>query len=59
MKKCALCNKEFKTLKGLSCHLSQIYKIDLKKYYIDYIDKNNKCSICGNEKELIGEFLNG
>ena len=45
---CDICNKEFKTYVGLSCHIRQSHNISSKEYYDEYIKKEGEgfCEIC-------------
>lgn len=45
---CSICNKEFKTYVGLSCHIRQSHNISSKEYYDKYIKKEGEgfCEIC-------------
>ena len=56
MYKCEICKKEFKTLKGLSSHISQVHKfISIKDYYIKYFsDGEHLCKECN---EPLKDFI--
>ena len=45
---CDICNKEFKTYVGLSCHIRQSHNISSKEYYDKYIKKEGEgfCEMC-------------
>ena len=45
---CDICNKEFKTYVGLSCHIRQSHNVSSKEYYDEYIKKEGEgfCEIC-------------
>lgn len=45
---CDICNKEFKTYVGLSCHIRQSHNITSQKYYDKYIRKEGEgfCNVC-------------
>lgn len=45
---CDICNKEFKTYVGLSCHIRQSHNITSQEYYDKYIRKEGEgfCNIC-------------
>lgn len=45
---CNICNKEFKTYVGLSCHIRQSHNISSKEYYDEYIKKEGEgfCNVC-------------
>ena len=45
---CSICNKEFKTYVGLSCHIRQSHNISSKEYYDEYIKKEGEgfCNVC-------------
>lgn len=45
---CSICNKEFKTYVGLSCHIRQSHNISSKEYYDKYVKKEEEgfCEIC-------------
>jgi hypothetical protein len=45
---CDICNKEFKTYVGLSCHIRQCHDISSKEYYDKYIKKEEEgfCKVC-------------
>lgn len=53
MIECKICNREFKSYKGLSGHIRQTHKISSENYYITYIDSNNKCLVCNNSTNFI------
>lgn len=44
---CKICNKSYETMKGLSSHIRQTHKISSEDYYLQYIDSDNSCKICG------------
>jgi len=46
--KCQLCNKEYKSLQGLGCHISKKHTMPLEDYYDKFISKQEKpkCKIC-------------
>ncbi len=56
--KCQICDRDFKTIKGLSLHIAQAHKSEItpKDYYKQYLSDNNSDGICycGNETEFIG-----
>lgn len=45
---CSICNKEFKTYVGLSCHIRQSHNITSQEYYDEYIKKEGEgfCEVC-------------
>ena len=45
---CDICNKEFKTYVGLSCHIRQSHNITSQEYYDKYIRKEGEgfCEMC-------------
>ena len=45
---CDICNKEFKTYVGLSCHIRQSHNITSQEYYDKYIRKEGEgfCNVC-------------
>ena len=45
---CDICNKEFTTYVGLSCHIRQSHNISSKEYYDKYVKKEEEgfCEIC-------------
>lgn len=45
---CDICNKEFKTYVGLSCHIRQSHNITSQEYYDEYIRKEGEgfCEVC-------------
>lgn len=45
---CDICNKEFKTYVGLSCHIRQSHNITSQEYYDKYIRKDGEgfCNVC-------------
>ena len=45
---CDICNKEFKTYVGLSCHIRQSHNITSQEYYDEYIKKEGEgfCEVC-------------
>jgi len=49
--KCKICNKIFKTNRGLSLHIAQSHNLNIKDYYDQYIklDEDGKCLVCGKE----------
>lgn len=52
---CLICNKEFKTLQGLSRHLGRGHpQISIKDYYLKYLGKMEYCGYCGSECKFIG-----
>ncbi len=56
MYKCEYCEKEFKTLKGLSSHISQVHKfISIKDYYIKYF--SNGEHLCKECNEPLKDFV--
>ncbi len=48
---CKICNRSFSSIKGLSKHISHTHKIEVKKYYDEYIRKIGEglCIVCKNE----------
>ena len=45
---CSICNKEFKTYVGLSCHIRQSHNMTSQDYYDEYIRKEGEgfCEMC-------------
>ena len=45
---CSICNKEFKTYVGLSCHIRQSHNMTSQEYYDKYIKKEGEgfCNVC-------------
>jgi hypothetical protein len=56
MKKCKICNEEFKNLKALSTHFNLKHNLTSKEYFDQYIliENNNKCVVCGKETNFRG-----
>jgi len=59
MKKCELCNKEFKNIKGLSSHIFWMHKeISKEDYYKKYlmVESSNRgfCLFCGKKCKFVG-----
>lgn len=56
MCECKICNKEQKSLKNLSKHLSNKHKYSPREYYDLYLKKDNEniCVVCGKETKYIG-----
>ena len=48
--KCLICNKEYKTLCGISHHI----KIDAKTYYIEYMKNKKEICSCGKDCKFYG-----
>ena len=56
---CKICNKEFKTVKGLCSHIMQIHKgISLLQYYELFLWSKTYCKICENKPKFIN-FVQG
>lgn len=55
MIKCKICNKEFKTKKGLTTHVKAIHDLNSKEYTIQelYQGKQPKCPACGKETRYV------
>lgn len=55
MKKCVICNKEFKTAKNLFQHTNKMHKLTQKQYYDTYLKKpdEGKCVICGKPTKFV------
>ena len=52
MEKCNICNKEFKTIKGIAIHIVQFHKYKISLYYDQYCktDKDDGfCKTCGKK----------
>ena len=46
--KCKICNRKFRTINGLSRHITQKHTIKPEKYFLEYLNgKINKCKVCG------------
>ncbi len=52
MAKCEICEREFKTLIGLSKHI-RVHKIKPEEYYLKYTGSKGKCKICGNDTTFV------
>jgi hypothetical protein len=53
MAKCEICEREFKTLIGLSKHI-RVHKIKPEEYYLSYINPiKGKCKICGKDTTFV------
>ena len=51
---CKICNKEFKSVKGLCSHIMQIHKeISLLQYYELFLWSKTYCKICENKPKFI------
>jgi hypothetical protein len=59
---CKLCNKGFRTINGLSKHLSIVHEYNCKDYYDKYLKKENEgiCKICNKPTQYhdIGKGYN-
>lgn len=51
--RCKICEKDFISYKALSSHIRQAHKISSDLYYIQYIDSNHTCKVCGNDTKFI------
>lgn len=47
MQSCAICKKEYKSLKLVGLHVVCHHKISTKEYYDTYIGKQEYCPVCG------------
>ena len=57
MIKCELCNKEYKTIRGLSSHINKLHKEITQQYYYDMFINNSLskyvCPTCGKPTKFI------
>lgn len=57
---CKICNKKFKTERGLSYHITHSHKITLEHYYLNYeckdVEHAGKCQVCGNPTPFISRL---
>lgn len=47
MVECKICNKKFCSFRALSNHIKLEHKLTSAKYYLEYIDSNHFCDVCG------------
>lgn len=58
MVKCEICSKEFKTINGLSKHITASHKdTTTEEYYNRYINESSRLCYCGNEKNFRSLFV--
>jgi hypothetical protein len=54
MVKCKICNKEFKSSRGLSIHIKTQHKINMEEYYLKYLNgEKTYCEYCGKDTKFI------
>lgn len=50
---CKICNREFKSFRSVSAHISRSHDVSVSDYYSTYIDPcGGKCSTCGSQTKF-------